>query len=92
MGIKLGGPRSENYNAIHWTMPRISQLYLKYSMAGLSMQCNKSSGVRFDGYEWEGAPSVPVPIRFDEHCTKEYNDPRLHETDYCGLFDGNCMY
>ncbi|XP_063846631.1 dopamine beta-hydroxylase-like isoform X3 [Scylla paramamosain] len=47
----------QNYQAIRWTPLRSGMLADLYLNSPLSMQCNKSSGVRFPGY-WE---NIPIP-------------------------------
>ncbi|XP_050695852.1 dopamine beta-hydroxylase-like [Eriocheir sinensis] len=47
----------ENYEAIKWTPLRSGMLADLYLNSPVSMQCNKSSGVRFPGY-WE---NIPIP-------------------------------
>ncbi|MPC27419.1 Dopamine beta-hydroxylase [Portunus trituberculatus] len=47
----------QNYQAIRWTPLRSGMLGDLYLNSPLSMQCNKSSGVRFPGY-WE---NIPIP-------------------------------
>jgi len=53
------------------------------------MQCNRSDGARFDGYNWEGAPITPVRIQVPIHwkfCPKEnpfiFNSKENNAEDY----------
>ncbi|XP_052870102.1 tyramine beta-hydroxylase [Anopheles cruzii] len=59
------GARSENYRSIRWTRGRVNELLDVYVSEPLSMQCNRSDGGRFEGFEWEDAPITPFrrPVR-----------------------------
>lgn len=66
-----------------------------YSQAPLSMQCNRSDGNRFDGYNWEGAPITPAAIQtpvYDKEC-ENYNPYGVIPLDQgrCGYL-GECIY
>ncbi|XP_055389701.1 tyramine beta-hydroxylase [Condylostylus longicornis] len=93
--IKLGGGRAHNYRSIKWTEPRIDQLYTMYIQEPLSMQCNRSDGYRFDGYNWEGSPITPVKIQVPLHrlSCQNYNPFWLKplEEGKCDLL-GECIY
>lgn len=93
--IKLNGARSKNYRSIKWTQPRIDQLYTMYVQEPLSMQCNKSDGHRFEGYEWEGVPITPVEIQVPIHrkSCHNYNPFWMKPLDEgaCDLL-GECIY
>lgn len=81
--------RSHNYRSIHWTTPRVDELYTMYIQEPLSMQCNKSDGNRFEGYNWEGVPITEMKIQApnqDPLC-ENYN---LHGIQ--SLEDGDCGY
>uniref|UniRef100_A0A034WQK7 Tyramine beta-hydroxylase n=1 Tax=Bactrocera dorsalis TaxID=27457 RepID=A0A034WQK7_BACDO len=94
-GIRLSGARSKNYRSIKWTEPRVDQLYTMYIQEPLSMQCNKSDGYRFEGYNWEGAPVTPVAIKIPMHSKlcPNYNPLWLKplEKGACDLL-GECIY
>ncbi|XP_037815839.1 tyramine beta-hydroxylase isoform X1 [Lucilia sericata] len=94
-GIRLNGARSKNYRSIKWTQPRVDQLYTMYIQEPLSMQCNKSDGFRFEGYQWEGAPITPVQIKIPIHrkLCPNYNPLWLKplERGECDLL-GECIY
>ncbi|XP_004530932.1 tyramine beta-hydroxylase [Ceratitis capitata] len=94
-GIHLNGGRSKNYHSIKWTEPRVDELYTMYIQEPLSMQCNKSDGYRFDGYNWEGAPITPVAIKIPMHSKicPNYNPLWLKplEKGACDLL-GECIY
>lgn len=94
-----GGPRSDNFEAIHWTEQRnVDLLYSLYTNAPLSMQCNRSDGMRFDG-DWEGVPPVLYDVQVkmesavaDETCPG-YNPYFLMplQQGVCGYM-GDCVY
>lgn len=94
--IDVTGARSENYRSINWTESHIDELYTMYVQEPLSMQCNRSDGHRFDGFNWEGAPitraKVQVPIHRDA-CPQDYNSLGVIplEQGRCG-FLGECIY
>lgn len=50
---------SDNFNSIHWGNKRARDLWNLYEHSPLSMQCNRSSGLRFQG-DWEGTPVTRV--------------------------------
>lgn len=93
--IKVGGARSANYRAIRWTNTRVDELYALYTQEPLSMQCNKSDGFRFDGFNWEGAPITPVkiqvPDRADGNCKRNQYWTKPIEDGLCDLLD-ECIY
>ncbi|CAD7091391.1 unnamed protein product [Hermetia illucens] len=93
--IRIGGARSENYRSIRWTKPRIDELYTMYIQEPLSMQCNRSDGMRFEGYDWEGAPITPVRIQLPIHreSCQNYNPFWMKplEDGECDLL-GECIY
>lgn len=85
-----------NYRSIDWSKPRIDELFTMYIQQPLSMQCNQSDGLRFPGYNWEGAPITPVdiqvPLLRQETC-ENYNPlgvVPLEQGD-CGYL-GECIY
>lgn len=94
--VKTDGPRSVNYRSIDWTKPRIDELFTMYIQQPLSMQCNQSDGLRFPGYNWEGAPITPVdiqvPLLRQEVC-ENYNPLGVIplEQGDCGYL-GECIY
>lgn len=66
-----------------------------YVQESLSMQCNKSDGNRFDGFDWEGAPITPVKIQVPKKRT-DCGDGSLVpvkslEEGQCDLL-GECIY
>ncbi|XP_062538904.1 tyramine beta-hydroxylase [Armigeres subalbatus] len=91
-----GGARSDNYHSIHWTKTRSDQLFEYYLEEPLSMQCNRSDGFRFEGYDWEGAPITefnPPRSTLRANCDIP---PELHwfkplEMGHCDVF-GECIY
>lgn len=87
--------RSENYKAIRWTDTRVMELFSVYTQEPLSMQCNRSDGFRFEGYEWEGAPITPVKVqllgRGDEACRRDHFWKKPIEDGLCDLL-GECIY
>lgn len=94
--IKIGGARSHNYRSIDWNKPRVDELYTMYIQEPLSMQCNRSDGIRFDGFNWEGAPlteaNIQVLLHRDKVC-ENYNPfgvIPLAQGD-CGYL-GECIY
>lgn len=93
--VTPGGARSENYKAIRWTDTRVMELFAVYTQEPLSMQCNRSDGFRFEGYEWEGAPSTRVTVPLlptgDPHCDRENFEKKPIEDGLCDLL-GDCIY
>lgn len=93
--VNLNGARSKNYRSIKWTQPRIDQLYTMYVQEPLSMQCNKSDGHRFEGWQWEGVPITPVEIQVPIHrkSCHNYNPFWMKPLDEgaCDLL-GECIY
>lgn len=94
--MNVNGGRFDNYRSIEYTKPRIDELYTMYIQEPLSMQCNRSDGYRFAGYNWEGAPiteaEIQVPLHRDEVC-ENYNPfgvIPLEQGD-CGYL-GECIY
>lgn len=87
--------RSENYKAIRWTVTRVMELYAVYTQEPLSMQCNRSDGTRFEGFNWEGAPITPVKVqllpRGDLSCHRERFWKKPIEDGLCDLL-GECIY
>lgn len=66
-----------------------------YVQEPLSMQCNRSDGNRFEGFNWEGAPITPVKIQLPIHrqnC-ENYNPYWMNplEEGACDLL-GECIY
>ncbi|XP_035789242.1 tyramine beta-hydroxylase-like [Anopheles albimanus] len=97
-----GGARSDNYRAIHWTRTRANELLDVYLAEPLSMQCNRSDGTRFPGYDWEGAPITPfkLPTVHPPTAAKEPRCPRTPAPlawfkplaeGHCDRF-GECLY
>lgn len=77
------GPRSQNFEAIDWTKARnVELLYSLYMHAPLSMQCNRSDGLRFDG-NWEGVP----PVVYDARVKRAYPVP----TELCPGYNPYAM-
>lgn len=93
--IQVDGSRSENYRSIQWTQPRIDELYLMYIQEPLSMQCNRSDGFRFEGFDWEGAPVTPVkiqmPVSRNSKCLKPKKWMKSLQEGLCDMFD-ECIY
>lgn len=93
--IQVDGARSKNYRSIEWTQPRIDELYLMYIQEPLSMQCNKSDGFRFEGFDWEGAPITPVkvqmPVSRNSRCLKPKKWVKPLQEGLCDMFD-ECIY
>lgn len=91
-----GGARSDNYHSVHWTKTRADQLFEYYLEEPLSMQCNRSDGFRFEGFDWEGAPITeftPPRSTLRGNCQIP---PELHwfkplEVGHCDAF-GECIY
>lgn len=88
--------RSKNYRSIAWTKPEIDELYTMYTQEPLSMSCNRSDGIHFPGFKWEGAPiteaDIQVPMHRIEICP-EYNPHGVVplEQGECGYL-GECIY
>lgn len=93
--VTENGPRSENYKAIRWTDTRVMELFAVYTQETLSMQCNRSDGLRFDGYDWEGVASTPVTVQLlptgDPMCRKDRFEEKPIEDGLCDLL-GECIY
>ncbi|XP_055585811.1 tyramine beta-hydroxylase [Uranotaenia lowii] len=94
------GARSTNYRGIHWTRTRAEQLFEYYLEEPLSMQCNRSDGLRFEGFDWEGAPitefSPPKPstdAELDGRCSipSELHWFKPLEMGKCDAFR-DCIY
>lgn len=83
--------RFESYRSIKWTTPRINELYGMYTEEPLSMQCNKSDGQRFDGFEWEGAPITEVPVELPVVKGSCLNAVESLHSGKCDLL-GDCIY
>lgn len=87
--------RSTNYQSIKWTETRVDELYTMYVQESLSMQCNKSDGNRFDGFNWEGAPITPVKIQVPNsrtNCDGNIGSVvKSLEEGQCDLL-GECIY
>lgn len=65
---------------------------MMYTSEPLSMQCNRSDGNRFEGYDWEGAPITEVPIQLPQpqpSCAPAGRS--LQNSDLCDMF-GDCIY
>lgn len=66
-----------------------------YTQEPLSMQCNRSDGFRFDGFEWEGSKITPVTLQIPVQSGKceNYNPFGVIplEQGKCG-FLGECIY
>uniref|UniRef100_A0A8D8CEN9 Tyramine beta-hydroxylase n=2 Tax=Culex pipiens TaxID=7175 RepID=A0A8D8CEN9_CULPI len=96
IGVDPDGARSENYHQIRWNRPRADQLFEYYLEQPLSMQCNRSDGQRFEGFEWEGAPvtefSPPRPaLRESCHVSEELHWFKPVSVGKCDAF-GECIY
>lgn len=93
--IRFNAGRSENYKAIRWTDTRVMELFAVYTQEPLSMQCNRSDGFRFDGFEWEGAKSTPVTVQLlqqgDVACRRDKFWKKPIEDGLCDLL-GECIY
>lgn len=84
--------RFANYRAIEWTMPHVNELFTMYTNEPLSMQCNRSDGHRFSGFNWEGAPITEVPIQLPQpkpSCSR--GGKSLQNSNDCDMF-GECFY
>lgn len=91
------GPRSENYFAIDWNQISANKLLDTFLSSPLSMQCNRSNGMRFDGYNWEDAPITPVKLPVNQEsssCSSVPNNLRWFKSLNVGLCDnfGDCIY
>uniref|UniRef100_A0A182RVP1 DOMON domain-containing protein n=1 Tax=Anopheles funestus TaxID=62324 RepID=A0A182RVP1_ANOFN len=92
------GPRSANYLSIDWDETRVNELVDTYLSSPLSMQCNRSDGMRFDGFEWEDAPitsfKLPVPAPKPRTCSSVPSTLRWFKSLNEGLCDnlGDCIY
>ncbi|XP_050074506.1 tyramine beta-hydroxylase [Anopheles maculipalpis] len=90
------GPRSKNYLSIHWNQKRTNKLLETYLSTPLSMQCNRSNGMRFDGFHWEDAPitTLKLPIRESRSCSSQPNNLQWFKPLNHGLCDsfGECIY
>lgn len=66
-----------------------------YVQEPLSMQCNRSDGMRFDGYEWEGAAITPVKQQMPQLQSPKCGDHSKWEKPLqegkCDMF-GECIY
>ncbi|XP_037025941.1 tyramine beta-hydroxylase [Bradysia coprophila] len=93
--IQIDGARSDNYRSIEWTKSRVDELWTMYTQEPLSMQCNRSDGFRFDGFEWEGSNVTPVTLQIPVQSGKceNYNPFGVIplEQGKCG-FLGECIY
>ncbi|XP_058445069.1 tyramine beta-hydroxylase isoform X1 [Malaya genurostris] len=94
--VRPGEGRSDNYHNIQWTKARADQLLEYYLEEPLSMQCNRSDGFRFDGFNWEGAPVTefsPPRRTLKEHCKipSELHWFKPLEVGKCDAF-GDCIY
>lgn len=93
--IEIDGARSANYRSINFTEPRIDELFLMYVQEPLSMQCNRSDGHRFEGYNWEGAPITPVklqmPVTRNSKCIQPRKWVKALQDGNCDMF-GECIY
>lgn len=93
--IQIDGARSENYRSIEWTKNRVDELWTMYTHEPLSMQCNRSDGFRFDGFEWEGSSITPATLQIPVQNGKceNYNPFGVIplEQGKCG-FLGECIY
>lgn len=88
--VKKG--RAYNYKSIEWTLPHVNELLTMYTNEPLSMQCNKSDGHRFDGFNWEGAPITEVPIQPPfRYSSCARGGKSLQNSDDCDMF-GMCIY
>lgn len=90
------GARSDNYHSIHWTKTRSDQLFEYYLEEPLSMQCNRSDGFRFEGYDWEGAPITEFSpprstLRANCDIPLELRWFKPLEVGHCDVF-GECIY
>lgn len=84
--------RFSNYRAIEWTSPHVNELFTMYTNEPLSMQCNRSDGHRFIGFEWEEAPIVEVPIQLPIPQTScSSGGKSLQNGNKCDMF-GECIY
>lgn len=67
-----------------------------YTQEPLSMSCNRSDGLHFPGFEWEGSPiteaNIQVLLHRSEICTN-YNELGVIplEQGECGYL-GECIY
>lgn len=87
--IDVSKGRFANYKSIEWTPQRVENLYKMYTEAPVSMQCNRSDGNRFEGFNWEDAPITKIPTqtpRTPKACGKS-----LQMSEDCGWF-GECYY
>ncbi|XP_055615641.1 tyramine beta-hydroxylase [Toxorhynchites rutilus septentrionalis] len=90
------GARSENYRSIQWTKTRAEQLFEYYLEEPLSMQCNRSDGMRYEGFDWEGAPITEFSPPRKTLKTSSRVSPELKwfkplEVGKCDAF-GECIY
>ncbi|XP_040169352.1 tyramine beta-hydroxylase [Anopheles arabiensis] len=91
------GPRSENYRVIDWNQAKANELIDVYVTEPISMQCNRSNGLRFDGFEWENAPITSfnlAPPDQSKTCSPVKSGIGWFRSLNNGLCDnyGDCIY
>lgn len=83
--------RFGNYKSIKWSEPDIYELFTMYTVEPLSMQCNRSDGHRFPGFDWEGASITEVPILIPEPESVCSTHGKSLKEGECDLL-GDCIY